>query len=169
MSELTLKSMTVHTNGELPAIGTAAPKFELIKQDLSSITLSDLSGKKVLINVFPSLDTVVCAASVEEFNKHASTLDNTVVLCVSMDLPFAHKRFCESMSINGVITASDFRNRNFGRDYGLTMVDGPLGGLLARAVIVLNSEHKVTYTQLVSEVTDSSDYDAALAALKAAE
>jgi thiol peroxidase len=160
------KELSVSVAGELPAVGTTAPEFTLVKGDLSEVTLKDLKGKKVLLNIFPSIDTGVCAASVRKFNKEAAGLDNTLVLAVSADLPFAAGRFCAAEGIDNVVTASAFRNPEFAQAYGVLMADGPLKGLLARSVVVIDSEGKVAYTQLVPEVTEEPNYDAALAALK---
>lgn len=160
------KELSVSVAGELPAVGTTAPEFTLVKGDLSEVTLKDLKGKKVLLNIFPSIDTGVCAASVRKFNKEAAGLDNTLVLAVSADLPFAAGRFCAAEGIDNVVTASAFRNPEFAQAYGVLMADGPLKGLLARSVVVIDSEGKIAYTQLVPEVTEEPNYDAALAALK---
>ena len=156
----------VNTIGELPIVGTNAPAFELVKTDLSDLTMDKLSGKRVILNIFPSLDTSVCAASVRRFNAEASKLENTSVVCVSKDLPFAHGRFCTTEGIENVIPASEFRSNNFGKSYGVMLTDGPLRGLLARAVVVLDENGKVKYTELVPEITQEPDYDSALAALK---
>ncbi len=156
----------VNTIGELPIVGTNAPAFELVKTDLSDLTMAKLSGKRVILNIFPSLDTSVCAASVRRFNAEASKLENTSVVCVSKDLPFAHGRFCTTEGIENVIPASEFRSNNFGKSYGVMLTDGPLRGLLARAVVVLDENGKVKYTELVPEITQEPDYDSALAALK---
>lgn len=155
-----------HTAGELPAVGTVAPDFTLVTTDLKNIRLSDYTGKKVVLNVFPSVDTPVCAASVRHFNVDAASLDNTVVLCISMDLPFAAARFCAANDIENVTTASAFRSPEFSKSYGLQLIDGPLAGLLARAVIIVDVEGKVEYVQLVDEITHEPDYAAALEVLK---
>ncbi len=160
------KELKVNVAGELPAKGTAAPEFTLVKGDLSEVTLKDLKGKKLLLNIFPSIDTGVCAASVRKFNKEAAGLDNTIVLAVSVDLPFAAGRFCAAEGIENVVTASAFRNPEFAQAYGILMADGPLKGLLARSVVVIDTDGKVAYTQLVPEVTEEPNYEAALAALK---
>lgn len=152
--------------GNLLKEGMMAPDFELIKKDLSSLKLSSLKGKKVILNVFPSLDTGVCAASVRKFNELASKITNTVVLSISKDLPFAQGRFCTTEGIDNVIPLSDFRNPEFGKEYGLLMKDGPLSGLLARAVLVVNEEGKVSYIELVPEITQEPNYDKALEAVK---
>lgn len=167
MATVTLKNeLTVNVKGELPSIGTNAPSFTLVKGDLSELSLSELKGKKVLLNIFPSVDTGVCAASVRKFNKEAASLPNTVVLAISADLPFAAGRFCAAEGIENVITASTFRNPEFAANYGVLMVDGPLKGLLARSVVVLNEEGKVVYTELVPEVTNEPNYEKALEVLK---
>lgn len=166
MAKFTLQGNLFNTIGELPAIGDAAPNFTLTKTDLSNVSLNDYQGKRIVFNIFPSIDTDVCATSVRRFNAEASKLENTVVLCVSMDLPFAHARFCGAEGLKDVITLSDFRNGNFGKAYGIRIADGPLAGLLARSVIVADTNGKVIYRQLVSEVTQEPDYEAALAALK---
>jgi len=152
------KGNTVTTAGELPAIGSQAPDFTLVSTDMSEISLSDYQGQWVLLNIFPSLDTGVCAASVREFNKRAADLDNTVVLNVSMDLPFAQARFCGAEGIDRAHTASAFRS-NFGDDYGVRLEDSPMAGLLSRAVVVINPDGEVTYTQRVEEITTEPDYD----------
>ena len=165
MSSIKLKGNPINTSGSLPAKGTKAQDFKLVKSDLSELKLSDLLGKKVVLNIFPSLDTGVCAASVRRFNKDASELDNTVVVCVSKDLPFAHGRFCTAEGLNNVVTASDFRAGNFGRDYGVNIIDGPLAGLHSRAVIVLDEQGVVKYTEQVPDIVQEPDYEAALQSL----
>lgn len=165
MAQTKLGDNTVNTSGNLPEKGSNAPDFTLTGNDLKDVALSQFAGKKVVLNIFPSIDTGVCAASVREFNKRASDLKDTVVLCISKDLPFAMKRFCGAEGINNVITASDFRNRGFAKAYGVEMVDGALAGLLARAVVVIDEQGKVKYTQLVPAIGQEPDYDAALAAL----
>lgn len=164
MAEILFRGTPVHTVGELPAVNTQAPAFTLTGGDLADVTLADFAGKRVILNIFPSVDTGVCAASVREFNKRAAGLDNTVVLCVSADLPFAASRFCAAEGIENVITASTFRS-SFADDYGTRLLDGPIAGLNARSVVVINEEGNVTYTQLVPETSNEPDYDAALAAL----
>lgn len=166
MANITLQGNPFNTLGNLPEKGTQAPDFALVKQDLSIAKLSDFKGQKVVLNIFPSLDTPTCAASVRHFNQAASSLDNTVVLCISKDLPFAQARFCGAEGLDKVITLSDFRDGNFGKDYQLEITDGPLAALESRVVIVVDEEGKVVYTQQVSEIADEPDYDAALAALK---
>lgn len=165
MAKITLKGTPLETSGELPAKGTAAPAFTLVKNDLSEIDLKQFAGKKLVLNVFPSIDTPTCATSVRTFNQQASDMSNTQVLCVSADLPFALSRFCGAEGIQNVATASVFRHPQFGRDYGLLITNGPLQGLLARAVVVIDESGKVIHTQLVSEVADEPDYAAALAVL----
>ena len=164
MATVTLGGNPASTNGELPSVGSKAPGFTLVGSDLSEITLDALAGKQVILNIFPSIDTPTCATSVRRFNEKAAALDNTVVLCVSEDLPFAAGRFCGAEGISNVKTGSGFRS-SFADDYGVTFTDGPLTGLMARSVVVLDGEGNVTYTQLVPEVRDEPDYDAALAAL----
>ena len=167
MAKITFKgNLEVNTNGTLPAVGAEAPDFKGVKSDLSELSLKELKGKNVVINVFPSLDTAVCAASVRRFNKEAASLPNTVVLAVSKDLPFAHGRFCTTEGIENVIPLSDFRFSDFDESYGLRMADGPLAGLLARAVVVIGKDGKVAYTELVPEITQEPDYEKALAAVK---
>jgi Peroxiredoxin len=167
MATVTLKGeVKIKVGGELPVVGSVAPAFTLVKGDLSETTLADYKGKKVLLNIFPSIDTGVCAASVRQFNKDAVALDNTVVLGVSVDLPFAAGRFCAAEGIENVVTVSAFRNPEFAKSYGVLMEDGPLKGLLARSVVVVGADGKVLYTELVPEVTQEPNYTAALAALK---
>ena len=163
MAQTALGGNPVHTVGELPAIGSQA-SFTLTKDDLSDLTPADLAGKKVVLNVFPSIDTQVCATSVRTFNVKAASLDNTVVVNVSADLPFAQKRFCAAEGIENVSNASTFRS-SFGADWGLTLADGRLAGLLARAVVVLDESGTVTYSELVPEIAQEPNYDAAIAAL----
>lgn len=162
MSTITLKGNTFHTVGELPAKGSKIPAFKLVKTDLSLLQADDLKGKKVVFNIFPSLDTDVCAASVRKFNATASKLENTVVVCVSKDLPFAHKRFCTVEGLNNVVSASDFRDGSFGIDFGVTIADGPLMGLHSRAIVLVNENGLITYTEQVPEITQEPDYEAAL-------
>jgi thiol peroxidase len=155
----------VNTNGSLPAPQSQVPVFTLVKDDLSEVTNASLAGQRVVLNIFPSIDTPTCAKSVRKFNELAAQMKNTVVLCVSADLPFAQKRFCGAEGIANVQNASSFRT-DFGKAFGVTLVDGPLKGLLARAVVVLDESGKVTHTELVGEIADEPNYDAALAALK---
>ncbi|MFZ3454723.1 thiol peroxidase [Arthrobacter sp. 7Tela_A1] len=164
MATTAFKQNPVRTAGELPAVGTPAPAVELVGADLSDVTLSGFAGRRVVLNIFPSVDTGVCAASVRRFNEIAAGLENTTVVCVSKDLPFALGRFCGAEGIENVVAASAFRS-SFGEDFGLTQADGPLAGLLARAVVVIDADGSVLYTQLVPEITTEPDYDAAVAAL----
>ncbi len=166
MATTHLKGNPVHTNGELPAVGTKAPDFTLVAGDLSDTTLGDFAGKKKILNIVPSLDTPVCAASARHFNEEASRLDNTVVLVISADLPFAQGRFCTTEGLENVVPLSMMRDRNFAKDYGVLLVDGPLAGICARAVVVLDENDTVVHTQLVDEITTEPDYDAALAAAR---
>lgn len=165
MSTVTLGGNPVNTSGDLPATGSTAPTFSLTKTDLSDVTNADLVGKRVVLNIFPSVDTPTCATSVRTFNQRAAEVPNTVVLCVSADLPFAQKRFCGSEGLDNVTPVSSFRHGEFGSDYGVSLVDGPLKGLLARAVVVLDETGKVVHQELVSEIAHEPNYDAALAAL----
>ncbi|MEQ8239441.1 MAG: thiol peroxidase [Cyclobacteriaceae bacterium] len=165
MAQVTLKGNPVQTIGELPAIGSDAAAFTLVNTDLSEISLSDYKGKKVILNIFPSVDTGTCATSVRSFNEKATELDNTVVLCISEDLPFAHARFCGAEGIENVVSLSAFRNESFAKDYGIAMVDGPLKGLTARSIVVIGEDGKVKYTELVSEIVDEPNYESAIAAL----
>lgn len=165
MATITLKGNEIHTIGDLPAVGTVAPAFELVKSDLSIASLNDFKGSKVVLNIFPSVDTGTCATSVRTFNTKVSSLDNTKVLCISRDLPFAQGRFCGAEGIENVIMLSDFIDGAFGKAYGLQITDGPLRGLDSRSIVVIDEEGKVVYTQQVSETVDEPDYDAAIAAL----
>ena len=164
MTSVTFHGSPAHTIGELPAVGSKAPAFELVGADLGSLTSASLAGRRVVLNIFPSVDTGVCATSVREFNKRASGLTNTTVVCVSKDLPFAQARFCGAEGLDDVVTASAFRS-TFGEDYGVTLTDSPLAGLLSRAVVVLDGDATVLYTQHVPEVGEEPDYEAAVAAL----
>ena len=166
MSTTKFKAQPVKVAGQFIEKGAVAPDFSLVKTDLTSLSLKDLKGKKVVLNIFPSLDTSVCASSVRKFNKLAAGLPDTVVLAVSKDLPFAHARFCTTEGIENVIPVSDFRDSDFDKKYGVLMEDGPLAGLLARSVVVLDKDGKVIYTELVPEITQEPDYDSAVAALK---
>lgn len=163
MAEFKLKGNTFHTVGNLPAVGADAPDCTLVGKDLSEIKLGSYKGKRVVLNIFPSLDTAVCAASVRRFNAEASKLENTVVVCVSGDLPFAHGRFCTTEGLENVVSASDFREGAFGKAYGVRIVDGPLQGLCARSVVVVNEDGDVIYNQLCPETVEEPDYEAALA------
>jgi thiol peroxidase len=164
MATTAFKGNPVTTSGELPAVGQTAPAFDLVGADLAPVTSSSLAGKQVVLNIFPSVDTGVCAQSVRTFNEKAAGLENTVVVNASADLPFALKRFCAAEGIENVTSGSSFRS-DFATDFGVKMADGPLAGLCARSVVVLDAEGKVVYTQLVDEITTEPDYDAALAAL----
>ena len=166
MAQITVKGEPVNTTGELPKNGEDAPDFTLTKTDLSDISLKDFTGKKIVLNIFPSIDTPVCAISVRRFNEEISKYENADVICASMDLPFAHARFCSAEGLEKVISASEMRNREFGDRYGVRMVDGPLAGLLARAVVVINEKGKVIYSQMVQEIADEPDYEKALNMLK---
>ena len=166
MATTNFKGQPVKLIGEFIQVGKVAPDFELVKTDLSSFSLKDLNGKNVILNIFPSLDTSVCATSVRKFNKMGAGLKDTVVLAISKDLPFAHARFCTTEGIENVKPVSLFRSKDFAGNYGLMMVDGPLAGLTARAVIIVDENGKVIYAQLVPEITEEPDYDAALSALK---
>ena len=165
MATVTLKGNTINTAGNLPDNQTKATNIELVKTDLSVLNITDFLGKKVVLNIFPSVDTGVCAQSVRTFNKDLSSLENTVVVCISKDLPFAQNRFCAAEGLENVIMASDFRS-DFGKIYGVEMTDGPLKGLLARAVVVLNEEGTIVYSELVPEITTEPNYEAALQATK---
>lgn len=164
MATVTLQGNAFETVGELPAVGTAAPSFSLTQADLSELTLASLAGKKIILNIFPSIDTPTCATSVRQFNKEAAAQDNTVVICVSADLPFATARFCGAEGIEGVKIGSTFKS-DFGTTYGVEATTGPLAKLLSRAVVVINAEGKVVYTEQVAEIADEPNYEAALAAL----
>ncbi len=166
MAVITLKGQQTNTIGTLPAVGTVVPDFILTKTDLSDVGKHDFSGKRIVFNIFPSVDTSVCAASVRKFNEAAAALDTTVVLCISQDLPFAHDRFCGAEGIKNVVSLSAFRSKTFGQQFGVSIVDGPLAGLFSRAVVVADAEGKVLYTEQVPEITQEPDYQAALAALR---
>lgn len=165
MSTITLGGNAIHTIGNLPAKGETAKDFELSKDDLSTARLADYRGKNVILNIFPSIDTPTCATSVRVFNQQAANLADTVILCVSRDLPFAQKRFCGAEGIANVYCLSDFKDGKFGKDYGLEMTDGKLAGLHSRAVIVIDKEGKIAYSEQVAEIADEPNYEAALAAL----
>ena len=164
MAETKFKGAPVHTSGDLPAVGSAAPDFTVTGSDLSNVKLGDFAGRRVVLNIFPSIDTGVCATSVRKFNELAAGLDNTAVLCVSADLPFALGRFCGAEGIENVTTGSTFRS-DFAEVYGTKLVDGPLAGLNARSVVVVDADGQVVYTELVPETTQEPDYDAAVKAL----
>jgi thiol peroxidase len=166
MAQVTFKGDAVNTCGQLPGRGEDAPDCTLVKADLSEFTFSELKGQRVVLNIFPSIDTPVCAASVRRFNQAAASLRDTTVLCISVDLPFAHTRFCAAEGLDKVVPLSAFRCAAFGEKYGVTIADGPLAGLLARAVLVVGEDGNVIYSQLVPEIAEEPDYDAALAALQ---
>ncbi len=165
MATVTLKGNAINTSGQLPNVGDKAPDFTLVKNDLSTCTLNDFSGHKVVLNIFPSIDTGTCAQSVRQFNQEASELDNTKVLCISRDLPFAQARFCAAEGLENVVNLSDYVDNSFGKAYGLNFVDGPLNGLHSRAVVVLDENGTVKYTEQVPEIVDEPNYKAALEAL----
>ena len=165
MATVTLKGNPVATSGELPAVGQTTPDFRLVRGDLSEATLSDYAGKRKIINIVPSLDTPVCATSTKKFNDAAAGRDDIVMLVISADLPFAMGRFCGAEGVDKVVPLSLMRSRKFAKDYGVLIVDGPTAGITARAVIVIDENGKVVYTELVPEIADEPDYDAALAAL----
>ena len=165
MSKVTFHGKPISVNGQFPAVGSAAPAFALVAGDLSDATLSTFAGKRKVLNIFPSVDTPTCAASVRHFNESASKLRNTVVLCISADLPFAQARFCGAGGLDKVVNLSMMRGRQFLNDYGVAIAEGPLAGLAARAVVVLDEHDKVLYTQMVGEIADEPNYDAALKAL----
>ena len=168
MATVTLQGTPVETLGELPAAGSKAPDFTLVTTELGDATCAEYLGKRIVLNIFPSIDTGVCAASVRAFNKEASNLDNTVVLCISADLPFAHQRFCEGEGLNNVIPLSSFRSADFGKTYGVAFSTGPLVGLLSRAIVVINPKGGVVYTEQVGEITKEPNYDAAIKAVQGA-
>lgn len=162
MAEITLKGNVIHTSGNLPETESAAPRFKLTRNDLTDARLSDYEGSRVVLNIFPSLDTGVCAASVRRFNALADKIPGVYILCISADLPFAQSRFCGAEGLEKVETLSVFRSRNFGRDYGVEISDGPMKGLLARAVVVLEPDGTVGYNQLVPEIVEEPDYESVL-------
>jgi thiol peroxidase len=166
MSEVKLRGNPVAVEGTFPGIGSHAPAFSLVAKDLSDVSLASLAGKRKVLNIFPSVDTPTCAASVRHFNEAASRLDNTVVLCISADLPFAQSRFCGAEGLDNVVTLSTMRGHEFIRNYGVALASGPLAGLTARAVVVLDEQDKILHTELVGEIADEPNYDAVLAALK---
>jgi thiol peroxidase len=165
MANITLGGNPIHTSGELPTVGSKSPDFTLVQNDLSTSSLNDFKGSKVVLNIFPSIDTGTCATSVRTFNQKASALDNTKVLCISRDLPFAQKRFCGAEGLENVVNLSDFNTGKFGKDFGLEITDGPLVGLHSRVVIVLDENGTVKYVEQVGEIADEPNYDAALKAL----
>jgi thioredoxin-dependent peroxiredoxin len=166
MATITLKGNPVNTYGELPVTGSFAPEFKLTAKDLTDKTMKDFEGRRLILNIFTSLDTSTCAMSVRRFNAEATNLENTLVLCISRDLPFAQARFCGAEGLDKVITLSQMKDMNFGKDYGVEMVDGPLASLFARSVVVTDETGKVIYTEQVPENSQEPDYDAALKALK---
>lgn len=166
MSEIKLKGNPIHTSGSLPKAGSAAPDFRLTKTDLSDASLKDFAGKRVLLNIFPSVDTGVCASSMRAFNVEAAKFDNVAILGISKDLPFAHKRFCAAEGIDKVVSLSELRDGSFGEAYGVRIQDGPMAGLLSRAVVIIDETGKVVYTEQVPDIVQEPDYAAALAALK---
>lgn len=165
MSQITINDKKINTYGSLPETGERAPHFELVRSDLSTATLKDFKGKRVVMNIFPSIDTNVCATSVKNFNERASKLNNTEILCISRDLPFAQKRFVDDEGLKNVTNLSDFRQGDFGKDYGVEMIDGPMAGLLSRVVIVLDEDGKVIHSQQVPDIGEEPDYLAALKSL----
>ncbi|SDU01814.1 thiol peroxidase [Halopseudomonas salegens] len=166
MSSVTLRGNPVAVSGQLPQKGEKAPDFSLVNQEMADVTLSSLAGKRKILNIFPSVDTPVCAASIRTFNKDASNLDNTAVLCISADLPFAQSRFCGAEDLNNVMTLSTLRGSEFKENYGVSLAEGPMAGLTARAVVVLDENDKVLHSELVPEIGQEPDYQAALAVLK---
>jgi len=165
MATVTLQGNPINTIGNLPAVGSAAPDFKLTNSELNDKSLNDFAGKKLLLNIVPSLDTGVCAMSTRKFNEAVKDFKNTVVLIISADLPFAQSRFVQQESLNNVTTLSEMRDRNFAKDYGVLIVDGPLAGIMSRAVVIVDEQGKVIYTEQVPEITQEPDYDKALAAL----
>ncbi|KRB56764.1 MULTISPECIES: thiol peroxidase [unclassified Flavobacterium] len=165
MASITLGGNPVHTSGELPAVGSKLADFKLVQNDLSVASLSNFAGKKLVLNIFPSVDTGTCAASVRKFNQSASGLENTTVLCISRDLPFAQKRFCGAEGLENVVNLSDFQTGSFGKANGLEITDGPLAGLHSRVIIVVDANGTITHTEQVAEIANEPNYEAALAAL----
>ena len=165
MAQTKLGENTVSTIGDLPAVGSSAPNFTLVDNTLKDVSLSDFTGKKVVLNIFPSIDTGVCATSVREFNKLATALNNTVVISISKDLPFAFKRFCGAEGIDKVVTLSDFRNSGFSKNYGMEMIDGGMKGFFARSIVVVDEKGNIKHTEVVPSVGQEPNYDAALKAL----
>jgi thiol peroxidase len=166
MAQVTFKGNPIQIAAGLPEIGSSAPDFSVVKTDLVSISLSELKGRKVVLNIFPSIDTPVCAAAVRRFNEEAAKLNNTTVLCISKDLPFAHKRFCAAEGIDNVIAGSEFRDSSFSDAYGVLIQDEPLAGLFSRAIVIIDEQGTVVYTEQVPEIGQEPDYDKALAAIK---
>jgi len=165
MAIITLKGNEINTNGNLPEIGSLAPEFILIDAGLAAKRLSDFTGINLVLNIFPSIDTGTCAASVRNFNKTATDLTNTIVFCISRDLPFAQSRFCGAEGIENIVMLSDFNTSQFGKDYGIEITDGPLAGLHSRCIVVINQDGKIIYTEQVSEIVDEPNYDKALESL----
>lgn len=165
MANISFRNEPTTTSGELPAVGSALPSFELVGGDMNTVTDADFAGKRIVLNIFPSVDTGVCAQSVRRFNELAAGVENTVVLCVSKDLPFAQQRFCGAEGIDNVVTASAFRS-TFGKDFGVIMEGSPIKGLLARSVVVTDADHNIVYTQLADDIANEPDYEAAKAALE---
>ncbi|MEN7549244.1 thiol peroxidase [Rapidithrix thailandica] len=165
MATITFKGNEIQTKDNLPQVGEQAPDFSLTKSDLSEVSLSDFEGKKLVLNIFPSIDTGICAASVRAFNEKAAGLPETVVLCISKDLPFAHKRFCEAEGLSNVVTLSEYKDDSFSAGYGVKMTNGPLAGLMSRAIVVVGQDGKVSYTEQVPEIVQEPDYEKALQAI----
>jgi thiol peroxidase len=165
MANITLKGNSISTSGDLPNIGDQAKNFSLIGKDLQEVTLNDFQGERIVMNIFPSVDTGICAISVKTFNEKAANLSNTKVLCISRDLPFAQNRFCGAENIENVLTLSDFATGTFGKDYGLTIMDGALANLHSRCIVVLDESHKIIHTEQVDEITSEPNYETALAVL----
>lgn len=166
MASTAFKGTPVQTTGDFPSVGQAAPEFKLVTSDLSEVSLADLKGQKVLLNIFPSVDTGVCALQFKTFSQQAANIDNLALVFASLDLPFAFGRFCGAEGIENALTGSDFRHHSLAKNYGVQMKDGPLAGLYARSVLILDESHKVVYTELVSEITNEPNYEAAMAVLK---
>lgn len=165
MAIITLNGSPMHTSGNLPTVGSKAPDFIFTKNDLGEVRFEDYKDKTIILNIFPSLDTSTCAAAMQRFNEIAASLPDALILCVSADLPFAQKRFCTAEHLKNVVPVSVFRHPSFGKDYGVLITDGPLAGLLSRAVVVINEQGQVTYTQQVKELSDEPNYSAMLAVL----
>ena len=166
MAKIAFQGNAVSTAGDLPRVGAEAPEFTLVKTDLSEVSLHDYKGKRVVLNIFPSVDTGVCAASVRRFNDEASKQENTAVLCVSRDLPFAHARFCGAEGLENVVSLSEYKDEVFSQNYGVKMVDGPLSGLLSRAVVVIDENGKVVHSEQVDDIVHEPDYEAAIKVLQ---
>jgi thiol peroxidase len=165
MSHVTLRGKSVQVDGTFPVVGSPAPAFSLVGKDLADVTLANFAGKRKVLNIFPSVDTPTCATSVRHFNESAAKLDNTVVLCISADLPFAQARFCGAEGLENVVNLSTMRGHEFIKNYGVALAEGPMAGLTARAVVVLDANNTVLHTELVGEIADEPNYDAAIAAL----